>query len=148
MRVSTKGRYAIRALTHLAYAYLKNKNIPVSIKNINNKEKISKRYLENIFVKLRKAGLILSLKGEKGGFYLTREPSKINLYEILIATEPHFSPSTCVINSKYCKRTSFCGIRKVWIKFDAKIKEFLQEITLENVMDMHFPKKNKKEFLK
>lgn len=141
MKISTKGRYAIRALTHLAYAYLKNKNTPVSIKNINNKEQISKRYLENIFVRLRKAGLILSLKGEKGGFYLTRKPSKINLYEILTATETHFSPSSCVVNSKYCKRTSFCGIRKVWLKLDAKIKEFLQQTTLEDVMDIHFSKK-------
>lgn len=138
MKISTKGRYALRALTHLAYSYTKNKNNPVSIREIYNKEHISNRYLENIFVKLRKAGLISSLKGEKGGFYLTQEPLKIDLYKILVSVEKNFSPSVCVVNMKYCKRTSFCGIRKIWVKLDNKIKEFLQETTLKDVMNLHF----------
>ncbi|MCX8092730.1 MAG: Rrf2 family transcriptional regulator [Candidatus Goldbacteria bacterium] len=141
MKISTKGRYALRALTHLAYSYIKNNNAPVSIKDINKKEQISMRYLENIFVKLRKAGLVLSLKGEKGGFYLSREPSKINLYQILSAAETHFTPSSCVVNSKFCKRTSFCGIRKIWQKLDEKIKEFLLETTLMDVMALHLIEK-------
>ncbi len=138
MKISTKGRYALRSLTHLAYSFEKNNNTPVSIKEISKKEQISNRYLENIFVKLRKAGLISSLKGEKGGFFLTREPAKINLYEILKAAEKQFSPSLCVINSRYCKRSSFCGIREIWQKLDMKIKEFLEQTTLKDVMELYF----------
>ena len=143
MQISTKGRYAIRSLTHLAYSFIKNNNKPVTIKEISEKEVLSNRYMENIFVKLRKAGIITSLKGEKGGFYLTREPSKITLYEILKTAEKHFSPSACVTNKKYCDRVSFCGIRKIWQKLDDKIKEFLEETTLEDVMLLHFSGKNK-----
>jgi|DewCreStandDraft_4_1066084.scaffolds.fasta_scaffold03592_17 Rrf2 family protein len=143
MQISTKGRYAIRSLTHLAYSFIKNNNKPVTIKEISEKEGLSNRYMENIFVKLRKAGIITSLKGEKGGFYLTREPSKITLYEILKDAEKHFSPSACVTNKKYCDRVSFCGIRKIWQKLDDKIKEFLEETTLEDVMLLHFSGKNK-----
>jgi Rrf2 family protein len=66
MNVSTKGRYALRALTHLAVSFAQSENNPVSIKEISGKEHISNRYLENIFVALRKAGIISSVKGEKG----------------------------------------------------------------------------------
>jgi Rrf2 family protein len=143
MKISTKGRYALRALTHLAYSYEKNNNTPVSIKDINKKEQISMRYLENIFVRLRKAGLVKSLKGEKGGFFLSMSPSEINLYQILNAAETHFTPSSCVVSTKYCKRSFFCGIRKIWLKLDEKIKEFLQETTLKDVMEIHLVDKRR-----
>ncbi len=137
MKVSTKGRYALRALTHLAVSYDKNGNKPVSIKEICRTEKISNRYLENIFVKLRKAGVVTSVKGEKGGFQLVKQPSKVNIYEIMKAVENDVAPSPCVVDIKYCERGVNCGIRKIWVKLDRHVSDFLSQTSLSDATEMH-----------
>lgn len=131
MKVSTKGRYALRSLTHLAMAYKENKMI--TIKELSEKEKISNRYLENIFVKLRKAGIVDSQKGEKGGFYLIKSPDKITMYDILKAVENIMEPSECLIDTKFCNRMKSCGMRKIWNKLNEHINNFLKQITLKEI---------------
>jgi Rrf2 family protein len=137
MKISTKGRYALRALTHLAVSFDKNGNKPVSIKEISQKEKISNRYLENIFVKLRKAGIVASVKGEKGGFMLLKGPLETNILEIITAVENDVSPSRCVVDLKSCERTGRCGIRKIWVKLDRHINEFMSKTSLAEATEMH-----------
>ena len=145
MKVSTKGRYAIRSLTHLAVSYRKNNNGPVSIKEISGKEKISNRYLENIFVKLRKKGIVNSVKGEKGGFKLSKAPDKVSLYDILISVENSTTPSLCAINPSSCDRGSICGIRKLWVGLDKEIVKYLTGNTLARATALHLgTKKGKK----
>jgi Rrf2 family cysteine metabolism transcriptional repressor len=137
MKVSTKGRYALRALTHLAVSYDKNGNKPVSIKEICVKEKISNRYLENIFVKLRKAGIVTSVKGEKGGFLLVKAPAKVNIYEIMKAVENDVAPSPCAADIKYCERGGKCGIRKIWVRLDRHVSDFLSQTSLSDATELH-----------
>ena len=137
MKISTKGRYALRALTHLAVSYDKNGNKPVSIKDISVKEGISNRYLENIFVKLRKAGIVASVKGEKGGFKLIKKPGDVNLYEIISAVENDVAPSRCVTDLKTCGNTAKCGIRKIWVKLDRHINEFMTKASLADATELH-----------
>ncbi|MCX7698004.1 MAG: Rrf2 family transcriptional regulator [Candidatus Goldbacteria bacterium] len=136
MKVSTKGRYAIRALTHLAKAY--NEKKCVTIKELSEKEKTAGRYLENIFVKLRKAGIVNSLKGEKGGFFLTENPEKIDMYDILKAVENILEPSECLINPGFCGRVKSCGMRKIWERLSRHIDKFLKKITLKYLADNYF----------
>ncbi len=137
MKVSTKGRYALRSLSHLVVSYLKDENSPVSIKYICEKENISNRYLENIFVKMRKAGLVNSVKGEKGGFFLVTSPEKISIYDVLLAVENDISPSKCVVDMKFCDKTGICGIRQVWVKLDRHINVFLKKTSLAEISKMH-----------
>ncbi|HRU39869.1 MAG TPA: Rrf2 family transcriptional regulator [Candidatus Goldiibacteriota bacterium] len=137
MKISTKGRYALRALTHLAVSHETAGNSPVSIKEISVREKISGRYLENIFVKLRKAGIVTSVKGEKGGFRLVKAPEKTNLYEIMKAVENDVAPSRCVVDLKTCGRAHKCGIRKIWVKLDRHVNDFMTNTTLAEATDMH-----------
>jgi Rrf2 family cysteine metabolism transcriptional repressor len=137
MNVSTRGRYALRALTHLAKSYETDDNKPVSIKTICSKENISNRYLENIFVTLRKADIIKSLKGEKGGFYLAKKPSSITIYDVLAAVETEMSPSKCVVDVSVCDNAKDCGMRKIWVKIDSNIKKELRQTNLLEVSEVH-----------
>lgn len=137
MNVSTKGRYALRALTHLSISFSENGNTPVSIKEISTKEHISNRYLENIFVAMRKANLVKSLKGEKGGFMLALPPEKITVFDILQAVEKGTAPTKCAADFDFCGNAPKCGIRKVWVKLDKLVSSYLKETTLSEVTGSH-----------
>jgi Rrf2 family protein len=137
MKISTKGRYALRALSHLSYSYINSGNKPVSMMEISGKEKISNRYLENIFVKLRKAGLVASTKGEKGGFRLVKAPESISLLEVLTAVETDVAAARCVAKANVCYRSGRCGLRKIWQKLDVHVNGFLNKISLKEVMEAH-----------
>jgi Rrf2 family protein len=137
MNVSSKGRYALRALTHLAVSYVKKENSPVSIKEISGKEDISNRYLENIFVALRKAGIVSSVKGERGGFKLSCAPSGITVFDILKAVEKETAPTKCSADLKFCGNAEKCGIRDVWVRLDRLQAGFLKKTTLEEVTGTH-----------
>ncbi len=137
MNISTKGRYALRALTHLAVSYNSRGNAPVSIKEISVKENISNRYLENIFVNLRKAGLVASIKGEKGGFKLEKKPEEITVFDILDAVEKGTSSTKCAADIDNCGNAKKCGIRNVWVRLDKLVNGFLQKTTLLEVSDTH-----------
>jgi Rrf2 family transcriptional regulator, cysteine metabolism repressor len=137
MNVSTKGRYALRALTHLAVSYAGGGNSPVSIKEISGKERISGRYLENIFVSLRKSGIVKSVKGEKGGFTLAAAPSEISVFDVLKAVEKETAPTKCSADLKFCGNAEKCGIRGVWVRLDKLQAGFLKKTTLEEVTGTH-----------
>jgi Rrf2 family protein len=143
MNISTKGRYALRALTHLAVAYTGKNDIPVSIKEISKKENISSRYLENIFVNLRKAGIVKSTKGEKGGFKLTGPPDKISVYDVLEAVERGTSATKCAADLNFCGNAKKCGVRNVWVRLDKVVGDFLRKTTLEEVTGTHIEMNNK-----
>ncbi|MCE5301196.1 MAG: Rrf2 family transcriptional regulator [Spirochaetia bacterium] len=144
MNISTKGRYALRSLTHLADSYAKRGNAPVSIKDISGKESISNRYLENIFVALRKAGLVTSMKGEKGGFKLAMAPEKITIFDILSAVEKGTATTKCASDFDFCNNAPNCGIRKVWVKLDRITGDFLRSTSLAEVTGTHMQMGKKK----
>lgn len=131
MNISTKSRYGLKAVLYLAMRYSCDK---VSVKEISEEEDISKRYLEQIFAVLKNGGIISSIKGTKGGYFLSRKPSEITVGEVLrllegdltvIETSENFDAS----NIEYTINN------KVWQKINKAISEVVDEITLQDIIN-------------
>ncbi|ADL42178.1 transcriptional regulator, BadM/Rrf2 family [Caldicellulosiruptor obsidiansis OB47] len=133
-RLSTKGRYGVRAMFDLALHYDEGL---VSLKSIAERQEISEHYLEQLIAALKKAGLVKSIRGAQGGYMLSREPSKITIGEILRALEGSLSPSECIddIEKVDCPRAEFCVTRKVWEKVKEAIENVVDSVTLQNLVD-------------
>ena len=138
MKLSTKGRYAARAMLDLALNHNKG---PVSAKEVAVRQKISERYLENIFSVLAKAGLVNSTRGKSGGFSLSREPKNIDLGEIITAVEGSLAPVDCVADSGNCDRVSICVTYEIWGKLEKAMMDILSSTTLKDMIDI-YNKKN------
>jgi Rrf2 family transcriptional regulator, iron-sulfur cluster assembly transcription factor len=134
MRLTTKGRYGVRAVLNLAASYA---NRPISIKTIAAEEGISPEFLEQIFFKLKKSGIISSVRGPGGGFVLNRKPSEVTVKDILDAVgEPTFPvPCTDPHDPDRCPRKDICRTTATWQKFGHVINEFLSGLTLKDILD-------------
>lgn len=131
-RLNTSVRYTVRALLALAKAY----NQPISIKEISKKEGISVKYLEQLFLKLRKAGLIKSLRGIYGGYVLAKSPDKIKLSDIIVAiTKEGIYAAPCTKKGKKdCDRIKKCNARKYWLELQERLDNFFASHTLKDVI--------------
>ena len=132
MKVSTRGRYAIRVMIDLAEHY-QGDYIPLI--DIAKRQEISEKYLEAIVALLVKAGLLTALRGKRGGYKLTRTPDQYTLKDILEITEGAFAPVSCLegeVND--CSRASQCKTLKVWTDFQKLVNEYFEGITLESLM--------------
>ncbi len=134
MRLTTKGRYGVRAVLNLAAA---SASRPISIKTIAADEGISPEFLEQIFFRLKKSGIISSVRGPGGGFILTRKPSEVSVKAILAAVgEPTFpAPCTDPNDPDRCSRKDNCRICGTWQKFADVIDEFLSGLTLADILE-------------
>ncbi len=132
MRLSTKGQYAVRAMVDLAY-YSKDK--PVALQEIAEREDISLNYLEQLFAKLRRNGIVNSVRGPGGGYVLAKKPDEINIGEIIEAVEESLSPVSCIEGDKGCNRIDKCVTFKLWKGLGDRIKDFLSSITVQNLCD-------------
>lgn len=110
MKLSTRGRYACRAAIVLARNYGRS----VSIDKVSTDQKISKRYLEHIFTRLRRAGLVAGTRGSRGGYTLTRRPEKVTVSDIILAVEGPVGPVRCVDDPDSCERSSSCATHLLW----------------------------------
>lgn len=136
MRLSSKGQYAVRAIIDLSY-YSKNNLTPVSLKDIAERESISIHYLEQIFFTLKKAGIVRSLRGPNGGYLLNKKQSEILIGDIIASVEP-IEIISCISkheNKKGCERKSICLAFDMWNSISTKIIEFLNSITIEDVIN-------------
>jgi len=133
MRLTTKGRYGVRAVINLAAAV---NGQPVSISKIAAEEEISPEFLEQIFFKLKKSGLIRSIRGPKGGFLLDKDPARISIKDILDAVgEPVFPvPCTNKEAKQACVRQEQCSATQTWQNFAHLIEDFLSGITLKELI--------------
>ncbi len=133
MKLSAKGEYGVRALVILALDYQAG---PVSLREIAERENISFQFLEQIFLPLRRAGLIESVRGAKGGYTLARPPDEIKVGDIIRTLEGPIAPVDCVAegNSEQCSRHSSCLSRGIWEKLRDRMSEVLDEITLADVI--------------
>lgn len=111
MKISTKARYAARAILDLS---LHAGGGLVQVKDIARRQQISESYLEQLMVPLRKAGLIISIRGAKGGHQLAKHPADITLADVVEATEGSTSFMDCVDDASVCDRSSFCVLRTAW----------------------------------
>jgi Rrf2 family cysteine metabolism transcriptional repressor len=132
--LSTKGRYATRAMLELA---LRGGENPVLLRDIAKTQEISEKYLERIMIALVAAGLVRSLRGQNGGFSLLKSPSDIKIIHILQAVEGPVSLVPCVHSPQVCHRSDICVTRDVWLKLKNAVVSVLDGITLENLVDMH-----------
>ncbi len=132
MKLSTRGRYGLRAMFELARHYGEG---PLSIKNIARRQNISEHYLEQLIAALKKKGLVRSIRGSQGGYILSRKPGDIKVGDIIRALEGPIAPVECVRDndSETCSRTDICVARTVWKKVKDSIIEVLDTTTLEDM---------------
>ena len=140
MKISTKGRYGIRALIDLV---INSECGSVTLKGISERQEISERYLEQIFSLLRKSGLIIGKKGAQGGYTLTKHPNEITLGEILKVLEGDL----LLIDVKEYEANEMEGFvnREIWSEINKKINDYFESITLEEIVNKY--KKEKVEIV-
>ena len=132
MKISTKGRYALRLMLDIA---LNDAKTPVRIKDIAERQQISDKYLEQIVSSLNKAGFVKSLRGPQGGYRLTKKPEEYTVGMILRLIEGSLAPVACLdddINN--CTRADRCPTLLLWEKLYDAISEVVDNITLADLI--------------
>jgi Rrf2 family protein len=132
MRLSTKGRYGVRALVDIA---LNGDGGPVLLKDIAKRQGISAQYLEHLVAPLIRAGILRSIRGAKGGIALAKPPEEITLSRVIEVLEGSVAPVECVDNPSLCARADECATRDVWSDIKAAIMGVLESLTLKDLMD-------------
>ncbi len=135
MQLSTKGRYAVRAMFDLSF-YSNGEPVPLS--RISEREEISLHYLEQLFNKLRKGGVVVSVRGPSGGFKLARKPADITVEEIIRIVEGSIVPVHCVEHgqkNKPCHRAEKCITFILWKRLGKTIRDYLANVTLQDLCD-------------
>ncbi len=131
MKLSTKGRYGVKAMVDLAINFGEQ---PVSIKSISERQNISEYYLEQLFSSLKKAKLIKSIRGAQGGYILNRAPEEITIQDIINVLEGPIEVSNCLDDSA-CNNIDCCATRLLWKKIKDSIDSVTSSITLKDIVD-------------
>ena len=129
MKISTRGRYALRIMTDLA---MNNDDSFISLKEISSRQQISMKYLEQIISLLNKAGYLDSLRGINGGYKLNRKPSVYRIGDILRIAEGDLTPVFCVHDD--CERKKECKTYNFWKGLDEVITNYVDSKTLEDLL--------------
>ncbi|NLP29350.1 MAG: Rrf2 family transcriptional regulator [Clostridia bacterium] len=140
MKLSTRGRYGVKAMVDLAVNYGDD---PISIKSISDRQGISEYYLEQLFGPLRKAGIIKSIRGAQGGYILNRSPEQITVAEIIQVLEGPIEISDC-IEGVACSNEDYCATRLLWEKIKNSIDSVLDSTTLNDIVEDYYKIKKKK----
>lgn len=136
MKLSTKGRYGLKAMFELA---LHDGKGPIPLRNIADSQNISEHYLEQLIAVLKKDDLVNSVRGAQGGYMLSKTPNKITVGEILRALEGEIAPSDCVLDTdeNNCTREEYCVTKTVWVKIRNSINDVIDSITLADMVEDH-----------
>ena len=133
MKISTKGRYALRMLIDLAEH---KESGYISLKDIAKRQQISKKYLEQIIPIFNHTGMLLTNRGAQGGYKLARTPDKYTVAEILRLTEGSIAPVACLDQEpNECERSAECVTLPIWQGLYDVITEYLEGITLQDILD-------------
>jgi Rrf2 family iron-sulfur cluster assembly transcriptional regulator len=133
MRITTRGRYALRA--SLALAKIGRDGAPVSINILSEQENISSVFLEQIFFKLRKAGILSSVRGPGGGFYFALPLDQLTIKKILDAAGEDLNLTACDKHAEDCSRLGLCPTHTVWAEVTELVNNFFESITLANILE-------------
>ncbi len=133
MKISTKGRYGLRVMTDIAVNT--EKGGLVSLKDIAEREHLSEKYLEQIVGTLVKEGLLKSVRGAKGGYHLTAEPSEITVEQILKATEGSLAPVACAEDNGKCENYCDCVTSFIWTEIYKATISVVSSITLKDLAE-------------
>lgn len=133
MRISTKGRYALRLMLDLA---TNCSGMPIRLKDVARRQGISEKYLEQIISILNKAGFVRSIRGPQGGYVLQKAPKEYTVGMILRLTEGSLAPVECVEEgAPGCEREQGCATQILWKRLDDAINEVVDNVTLEDLVE-------------
>ncbi len=130
MQISTKSRYAVRAMIELAMHYEKG---PLQLKEIARRQDLSEKYLEQIMHPLRTKGFVYSQKGSHGGYCLAKPPREVTMLHIVSTMEGSITPVACVDKPQLCDRLAVCSTRDVWSRLKDAVTEELDAHNLEDL---------------
>jgi len=137
MRLSTKSRYGVRALFDIAYHA---EEAPAQIKTISRRQGITPRYLEQIFQKLKRAGIVKSIRGPRGGYYLARKPEEVAVGDVIRAMEETIEPVFCARppkeRSRKCRHESKCVAQVIWREAGQRLGDYLDSVSLAQMCGM------------
>jgi Rrf2 family iron-sulfur cluster assembly transcriptional regulator len=136
MRLSTQSRYGVRAIFDIAYH---SEGLETQVKNISRRQGISPRYLEQIFQKLRRAGIIGSKRGPSGGYFLNKKPEEISVGEIVRITEGNIDPVICLDpenGAQPCDKLGECVTRLVWGEAGRRLKDYFDSVSVKDLCEM------------
>lgn len=134
MRISTKGRYALRVMVELAR---QQDSRPLSLRYVAENQRMTLKYLENIIALLVKERLVVSSRGKSGGYRLSRPAAQYTVYEILRATEGGLEPVQCLgEGADPCPMEQLCPTLPVWKGLNRVVREYLESITLESIAEL------------
>ncbi len=131
MKISTKGRYGLRILIDLA---THDQSKPRLVRDIAESQQISEKYISRLIIDLRRARLVRSVRGMKGGFFLARSPKEITLLDILETMEGTISIVDCVMAPEKCSRVANCTARGIWQRLNEGIREQMRSVTFEEIL--------------
>lgn len=145
MLISTRSRYALRALVRMASMAEENRDVPVSLALLSERERVSVRYLEQIFGLLRTSGLVRGKRGPGGGYVLSLPPDEITLFDVIDVLETDFLPATCMTGetgcspeddprSSHCSLEDVCVTRPLWMTLRDIYYTYMKEHTLQDLL--------------
>lgn len=132
MKISTKGRYALRLMVDLA---LSEQTAPVSLKDVALRQGLSDKYLEQIVTPLARAGLVRSVRGAGGGYLLTRKPEHYTVGDILRPLEGDLAPVECATDDAYCNRCTECVTVELWQEIHRAVSQVVDNTTLADLVE-------------
>lgn len=143
MKLSTKGRYGVKAMFDLA---LHGGDTPLPLKTIAERQEISEAYLEQLISSLRRAGLVESVRGAQGGYLLAHSPDEITVGSVIRTLEGPIAPADCVAEGKNvdCEKADCCVTRRIWEKIRNSVDNVIDSITLQDMVDDYKSQSNDK----
>lgn len=133
MRLTTKGRYAVTAMLDLA---VHDRDNPIALADISERQCISLSYLEQLFAKLRKSGLVISTRGPGGGYSLSKGAEDIAVAEVIAAVDETVDATRCG-GQRNCQGDSRCLTHDLWEELSRQIRSFLSQVSLADVIERH-----------
>ena len=131
MRISTRGRYGTRLMVDLAQHFTDG---PIPLVEIAKRQDLSAKYLEQLIILLKGAGLIRSARGRRGGYMLAKKPEDISVGEIVETLEGRLAVVNCVTNPELCDRAPDCPTRDIWVGVTEVVKNQLFSLTLKDIL--------------
>ena len=132
MKISTRGRYALRLMLDLA---VYGDGTPVSLKDVSKRQGISDKYLEQIVTPLSRSGIVRSVRGAGGGYLLTRNPADYTVGEILRPLEGDLAPVECATDGEYCQRCNECVTVTLWQEIHRAVSQVVDNTTLADLAE-------------
>lgn len=131
MKLSTRTRYGIRAMITIAE---NGGQSPVDLNKISQKQGLSKKYLHALLVRLKDAGLLVSVRGKRGGYLFAKKPNEITLLDVYLALEGKIELVDCLFGTNHCAKIGNCPARRIWRRLTDVMQKELSSITLADVL--------------